>query len=375
LADENSYSISGRVLSIKDSTAIPFAHLYIKKSNTGSISNEKGEFNLFINKESITDTLIISAIGYKNEKYCISEIINSSKVYLLSEQIYEIREITVSPVNCKEIINNLFARIKDNYPDKPTILEAYTRQMIIENQNYSRYLEAALTIYNPSYQLINNGSASENQIMLKSAKASLDKTNSNLKLNVNTSELIDKIFVAKTFDFIKNLSIDELKFESIVHFNNRDIYLIVIRPSEKSSYYGKIYIDKESYALVSLQIKQDLNFERKAKAYLKKFVNVTYKFKVYSLRLDFLPMEDLWNLSYLQDSYDIDVFTDDKETLNLNLEFINDIFINEVINKDVKQINKSDRINPKKDLYSQPNILDDKIWDNYNKIQPPNSIK
>lgn len=368
--DDDFVSIKGVILSKKDSTVIPFTHLYIKSSNYGVVSNEKGVFNLFVSKKKYSDTLVISAIGYDNQKYLIADIINSNNIFLLSEKVYEINEIKVMPINCLEIIKKALTKLEDNYPKNPTSLQAYTRQIVVENKQYSRYLEAGLTIYNPSYLLNQKNLENENQIRLNSIKASLNKANSNLKFNVSTADLVDKIFVLKTFEFFKNLKLEDLKFEKYVNFNDKDLYLIAVSPSEQSPYYGKLYIDKESFAIVSMQIKQDLNVEQKAKAYVKKFVNITYKFKTHSVRLDFLPMDDIWNLSYLQDNYEIDIYSEDKVTFNLNLEFINDILISEVNNSDVKQINRTDRINRKKDLYSQAKSYDDKSWENINKIQP-----
>jgi len=89
-------NIKGVVLDLNTNKLLIGAHVYLKNSVNGSITNKKGEFNLKIkSKENKKDTLIISHIGYTTKKLPISEIKENNYVIHLSINLQNLEKITV----------------------------------------------------------------------------------------------------------------------------------------------------------------------------------------------------------------------------------------------------------------------------------------
>ena len=77
---------------------IPFATIGIAEKNFGAVTFEDGSFSLNINSEYYTDSLTISAVGYKRKKLAYKQFIEEKPllIYLL-EEIQQLNEIIISP--------------------------------------------------------------------------------------------------------------------------------------------------------------------------------------------------------------------------------------------------------------------------------------
>lgn len=102
LLNHFSFSQKGISGTIKDKTtqlAIPFASIGILGTNIGTLSDEKGNFELPGQHFSDTDTLRISSIGYSNFSAPVSEIKKNNKLFYLTPMVYNLTEIKVKPKN------------------------------------------------------------------------------------------------------------------------------------------------------------------------------------------------------------------------------------------------------------------------------------
>lgn len=89
--------VVGEVRSFENNEPLPFVSIGIVNKTVGTVSNENGLFKLELN-EKITskDTVIFSFIGFKTEKYLVSELSNQNKVILLQPQNTILDEVVVS---------------------------------------------------------------------------------------------------------------------------------------------------------------------------------------------------------------------------------------------------------------------------------------
>ncbi len=89
-------NIKGVVLDINTNKLLIGAHVYLKNSVNGSITNKKGEFNLKIkSKENKNDTLIISHIGYTTKEFSLSKRKENNYIIYLSINPQKLEKITV----------------------------------------------------------------------------------------------------------------------------------------------------------------------------------------------------------------------------------------------------------------------------------------
>lgn len=87
--------IEGKLVD-KNSESIPYANIGILGKNIGTVSDENGEFKLFIESANLEDSLSFSFVGYELLTITIQEIISAKlKIFILKEKIEEIKEVLV----------------------------------------------------------------------------------------------------------------------------------------------------------------------------------------------------------------------------------------------------------------------------------------
>lgn len=75
-----SQTLEGKVYDSETKQPLEFVNVFFKKTTYGTFTNDKGEFKLdFINEN---DTLYFSTIGYKIQKFRISDIVSTKEFYL-----------------------------------------------------------------------------------------------------------------------------------------------------------------------------------------------------------------------------------------------------------------------------------------------------
>ena len=94
--------ISGKVLNFENSEPLPYVNIGIKNKTVGTVSNNNGLFKLSLNdKVTSKDTVIFSYIGFKTEKYLVSELNKITEPILLHSKNMELDEVVVSSKKIK----------------------------------------------------------------------------------------------------------------------------------------------------------------------------------------------------------------------------------------------------------------------------------
>lgn len=152
---EKFYDLKGVVLSAKDSTALPFVHIALKDARRVLISNENGLFLLNINERYLKDSIVFSTLGFTPDTLYVQDAIkNDSLVMYLEKSSTFLPEILVTSRadSALMILKKAFRRIKQNYPVKPYQIEGFYREANIENDNYARLVETAVSIDDKGYK-------------------------------------------------------------------------------------------------------------------------------------------------------------------------------------------------------------------------------
>ena len=94
---------------------LPYAHLQLKTSNLGTVANSLGEFKLIFSNELLNDSLLVSYIGYRVERFhlaALREEVNL-KIRLDPEEI-TLEEVEISGERLS-ILDEAVAAIPQNY--------------------------------------------------------------------------------------------------------------------------------------------------------------------------------------------------------------------------------------------------------------------
>ena len=94
--------ITGKVWDFENNEPLAYVNIGIKNKTVGTVSNNNGLFKLSLNdKVSSKDTVVFSFIGFKTEKYLISELNELKKPILLQPKNMELEEVVVSSKKIK----------------------------------------------------------------------------------------------------------------------------------------------------------------------------------------------------------------------------------------------------------------------------------
>jgi len=88
--------ISGSIVDKNKLTPIPFANILVEDTQTGTVSNQDGRFEVRITELEEEFTLIVSVIGYKTIEAKCSKLKNESELTIqLEESSVKLQEVVV----------------------------------------------------------------------------------------------------------------------------------------------------------------------------------------------------------------------------------------------------------------------------------------
>jgi len=252
-ATEEVFYISGVISDAESKEPLPFATAVIKNTGKGMVSNAAGEFGLKITRESLTDTLSFSYLGYLSREIPVEQAIGNNYNIGLLREFISIPEIIIKTRVPQEIIYKCVAAINRNYGNTPALLTGFYREGVTKKQELQVYSEAILQIFKSPY----TGSLLNDQIKIfKSRK--IENTSSDdtlmirLKAGLSTSLELDGI--RNNFDFMQRESMKDYIFRltDIVSIDEEAAYVIDFEQRENVDlplYRGTMYINTDDYAL------------------------------------------------------------------------------------------------------------------------------
>lgn len=135
---------------------LPYATISVTRSAIGTVSNEAGEFELFIPEKLRDDSLLISYVGYGTVKRKIADL-KASQTFYLGEAPTVLNEIVVSGESARTLVQKAIQAITRVYATEPHLLEGFHRSWekvdFTDSITYpGTLIEAAVTVYDPGYE-------------------------------------------------------------------------------------------------------------------------------------------------------------------------------------------------------------------------------
>ena len=229
---------------------IPYATVFNSKTNLGVITNEEGKFKL--NAEP-NDNIIINCLGYQ-EYISVAEQLQNIGIAVLKEKIFNINEVIITPysIDLISIVKKFRARIQQNYPKHPIVINGiYKEYALVENEYYG-FIQCNLDIF------INSISSFSRPTIKTRVHDYLLFRNSNRD---NTEMIVTedhlKSFWLFGYSFLWNFKEYQHSIMGYIIYNGSRLIKIKIYPKKIDNYEtqieGIMYIDLKSYALIYLQ--------------------------------------------------------------------------------------------------------------------------
>jgi len=390
---QNNIIFSGRIFDNVTNQPLPFVTVEIRKSGTGVITNEFGEFKYHIPQGFENDKVQITSIGYKKIQLNVSEIESEVlTIYKLDPVVQQLPEVEIKAIKGTPaivIVNRAIRNIRKNYPNEKTLLYGYYRDYIspISKNNYKNLTEAAIIIEDKGF---NRNDYERTKIMLEQLRFNpeieIDSSlnmgydgknkyipNANIKGKNELSilRMHDPIrnHAIKTFSFVDIFDSQfaynhKFTYESITPVDSYTIYCINFETHKQnflstSEYWvkGQIYIQSKTYAILKFNYSVDCSLP-------------SYKGKFFDLKLEYKNFNDKYYLNYLSlmNYFEFKNPTS-ADSVSTNAESyyqFRELFINKIVNKPFESLQPEETLNKDSSLLINKVPVQVGFWDNYN---------
>lgn len=379
---QNLVEYKGVVLDQNNKNELALADISLTNSNISTITNREGEFSIKIPENQLNERLIISFLGYKQQEIKLSELNkNEAEIFLQPAATMLASVDIVRPKNAYDLVKKTLALKDKNYLTKNTYMIGFYRETIKKRNRNASLAEAIVSINKQPY----TNHKSDKITLIKSRK----QTNYN-RLDTLALKLQGGPFGSLYSDMIKypeyvfnseTIKYYDFSFERSTEKNGRMVYVVSFKQNSKYTmplFYGKLYIDAQTYALTSADY--NLNVENKSEA-------ASYFVKKKPNRVDVTPTQANYKVTYRVKngkwhySYSNMMLTfivdwkgklfNSKYTLNSEMAITD-------WNLDNNQLtlNENKRLKPTSILQDEASgFTDPEFWGEYNIIEPEKSIE
>lgn len=373
-------TVSGTVRDNTSGKYLQYAHITVKGTNVGTITNVDGEFSLKVKDSLKADKVEVSLMGYHNYQISIGKKDITNLKVMLKPMPNLLEEITIYGVDAKKLVADAIDRVKDNYSDGYNHLTGFYRETIKKRRTYINVAEAVIEMYKTPY----TQSAYKDVVRIhKGRKLISQKPGDTLFVKLlggpNLSIYLD---IVKNPDlFLNKETLNDYKFfmEQSVMIDERPHFVVSFQPQVILPYalhYGKLYIDQKTLTFSRAVFSLSMDDKNKAtQAILKrKPLGLRFKPEEVSFLVTYRQRGERSYINYVRS--EIQFKCDWKKRLfSTNYAIVSEMVVT---------AGRGDAIRiPGKMAFSQGESLSDKVmnfydedfWGDYNIIEPDESLE
>jgi hypothetical protein len=143
--------ITGEVIDLENGELLPFATIAFKNSTLGTVTNSQGSFTLQVPELLVSDSLVISYIGYEDAFVPLTKI-SSPIIIELTPAILQLADLVILPLSPEDYLKRAVKKFPLNYANQPFTTKSYYRELLAENNEYLSLNEAVFKSSYPDYQ-------------------------------------------------------------------------------------------------------------------------------------------------------------------------------------------------------------------------------
>lgn len=356
-------TISATVVDRETAEPLSYASVGIKSAAIGTISNIRGEFDFHISADYRNEVIVISMLGYRNFEAPVWSLLGSHQTIRLEKAPIILREVVVTDtLRAPEILNIALSRIEQNYPMEPFMLDGFYRDIKKVGGTHISLLEAAVQIYDKSYEEPRNQYRLRESVRLVEVRQSLGYE-SRFTHYFDQDNLLEDLLLHnnvryRLFDDGDRVFSKMTRKENS-YFNNHETYVIVY----DGEYYMKIYVDTESFAIVHFEFEQ--GFED---GYLQKRKDLYSKFAGIRKAITFREYRGKMYPSFITINKKINWHDLETNELKFETELFQQLLINKVDTHPTDRIRSTEKMR-NYGLQFQDRPYNKAFWDNYNVIK------
>ena len=379
--DTQSYTeFKGIVIDSKTKEPLIFADLTVNSTNIRTVTNKEGEFLLKVPNSHLDKKITVSFLGYEKREIPFKDLKNKKNQIALNASITKLSQVNINiPKDALTLVKATLSK-QGNYYNDQAIMTAFYRETIKKGKKNASLTEAVVEIYKQPYVSYKNDVIR----LIKSRKntnySRLDTLALKLQGGPYTALYSDIVKYPEYIFTESTLVYYDFSFEPSTQINDSQVYVVKFKQLPNivtPLYYGKLFIDAETFALTSAVY--SLNVENRKQAselfVRKKPRKVTVYPTEAVYRVDYKTTNGKWYYGYSNIQLAFKVKWKKKlfsSSYTLNIEMaITDWEINTT-----EKVKAKNRLKPSVILSDETSgFSDPEFWGEYNIIEPEKSIE
>lgn len=236
---------------------LSMAAVQIKNTQLGGLTDDNGFFEIPIPKINLKDSLRVSYVGYAPQALSIADYRQGDtiKVYLSSTAETK-QEVVVVAMNARGVLLKAIENMRKNLLTDSLLATGFYRQYHKENGKYVRLIEADVSV-------AFNCKSPYKYSFHESVQINQQRRSDNYETNgdVHGDHLVD-LLKENPYSYNRNNFLDPKKIDFYSPkfvSENEDEYVISVQYKESSSKkleQAKLWIEKESFAIIQIEIEK-----------------------------------------------------------------------------------------------------------------------
>lgn len=263
------------LLTDNQNNPVPYASISYRTTGKGVISNADGRFSI---EKIANDTIYISCLGFQKMEISVNKCIQGLNKIVLQPATYSLGEVTVKPVDARELMKKVIKMIPKNYPSGTTKINGLYKQASFSENKPTGLFEADMDIF-----ISDVNSKREPKFETKVHSHELFKSSTLFSINDPTENIV--YCWIRTHPFIQRFNKYNFHYKGMITYNNTLLDRIEFEPKKNYRYIflykGSVYIDHSTNAIVYIEYQKvsKEGFHKYQKTKLRSVDQALYKIK------------------------------------------------------------------------------------------------
>ncbi|MDQ2658063.1 MAG: carboxypeptidase-like regulatory domain-containing protein [Bacteroidota bacterium] len=356
-------TVSATIVDKESGEPLGYASVGLKSVAIGTISNINGEFDFHMPAQYRNEVMVISMLGYKNFEAPVWSLTGGPHVIKMEKSPILLEPVVVSDtLSGQDILEIALARIEQNYPMKPFLLDAFYRDVKKVGGTYISLLEAAVRIYDENYEEPRNKYKLRESVRLVEVRQSLGYE-SRFTTYFDQDNLLEDLLLHNNVRY-RHFEDGEEVFSKMVRqqnsfYNDHETYVVTY----DGKYFMRIFIDTEDFSIIRFEFEQ--GFED---GYLGKRKDLMSKFAGIKKTIEYRKVQGKMYPSFMSVTSRINWYDIATNELRFETELFQELLINKVTPDAKDRIRSTEKMR-NYGLQFQDRPYNKDFWDNYNVIK------
>lgn len=378
--DSGYITVNGVVKDIKSKKKLEQASISIQGTGIGTVSNEDGVFSIKVKDSLQTKVLEVSHLGYFNQKLDITDNTDNVTIFLTPNE-KSLKEVVIQSADPLKLVEIAISKIGNNNSNTANLLTGFYRETLKKRRNYIGVTEAVVDVYKTPYDQDVSGDKVQ---VLKGRKLLSPNPGDTLLVKfIGGPTLSTYLDIVKNKDLVldkENLHCYKFTMEKSVMINERPHFVVSFKPQvvlPDALFNGTLYIDQETLAFSRAELNLSMDDKNKAtRAILyKKPFRLHFKPEEVSFIITYKEQDGKSYLNYVRN--EVRFKCDYKRRLfSTNYTIVSEMVVTDRKEDNISKIPSKQAFNERYSLSDKVNNFHDiDFWENYNIIEPAESLE